>query len=121
METATLIGLIVAALVGAGTTIWATNEQNKANAAAGSEAKGLALLNRSDQLGAQQQQYGFSLKSLSEQVASRKQNQQQFNQSLSEQKRQFNEQKAMSVVKNIQDMADKSADYRKELVQLWGV
>jgi hypothetical protein len=111
----------ISAIVAGGISIWGATQQNEATAAAGKEAKGLALLNRQDELTQANTTNQLNLKSLAQRAAESRQANKQFGQSLSEQKRQFNEQQAMATIKSLQDRADKSPEYRKELVSLWGV
>lgn len=98
----TFLGTLIAAIVGAGTTIWATSEQNKATAAAGAEARGIANENKALTL----QQQGFQ--------------NQMTQKSFAEQQRQYNNAQVKSIADDITNKANSSKLYQQQLLQMWG-
>jgi hypothetical protein len=110
----TAIGTILAAALGAGVSIWGQSEQNKATASAGAEAQKLSEQQREDVLMQQSIKNQFTQQGMAE-------NKREFNVSTQNQKDQYNQNSIMSNLRNLQAQSDKSPEYAKELVSMWGV
>lgn len=130
----TIISGIISAVFGAGASIYSTNKQNEATAAAGQESKGLAMLQRSDQLGENAANRRVTLKELAQRKkeadASNKIQQgnlavnkgtldlqkQQFSQNL----RQYSNDQIRQLAEDITKRANSDPSYKTQLLQFWG-
>jgi hypothetical protein len=130
----TIISGIISAVFGAGASIWTQSEQNKATAAAGREAKNLAMLNRSDVLAENAAGRRITLKELAQRkkeadAANRiakgnlainkgtlELNKQQFAQNV----REYDNEQIRKLAEDITKRANSDPSYKTQLLQFWG-